>query len=93
MTTYQMPLFDAPKPIIPCDPSVSKEDVPRLTGQNKEILNALKEGPKSNRELAQIALKYTSRNSDLRDAGCVIEASKKNRGLVIYTLKHVPAGL
>ncbi|MEL7336598.1 MAG: hypothetical protein AAFN70_10405 [Planctomycetota bacterium] len=50
----------------PIDPSVSTIDIPRLTGQNAMILERLKRGRQSNRELAKISLKYTSRISDLR---------------------------
>lgn len=41
-------------------------DVPRLTGQNAAILARLRQGPATNRELAEISLKYTSRISDVR---------------------------
>ena len=41
----------------------------RLSRQCEAILARLKEGPATNRELADIAMKYTSRISDLRKAG------------------------
>ncbi len=95
MTTYQMPLFDSPKPIAPCDPNVSKEEVPRLSRQCKAILEMLKEGKKTNVELARVAIKYSGRISDLRAVGCGIEVVWRDRtnGLTLYELKHVPAGL
>jgi hypothetical protein len=38
----------------------------RLSGQSARILARLEQGPASNRQLAEIALKYTSRLSDVR---------------------------
>ena len=65
----QLSLFDAPRNIVPRDTRVVREERPRLTGQNLAILERLQRGPATNRELAQISLKYTSRVSDLRAAG------------------------
>ena len=45
------------------------EAQPRLSAQCQRILERLRQGPATNRELARIALKYTSRISDLRAAG------------------------
>lgn len=42
-------------------------DVPRLARQNTAILNRLREGPATNRQLAEIALNYRARISELRD--------------------------
>jgi hypothetical protein len=44
----------------------------RLTGQSAAILARLKQGPATARELSALALKYTGRISDLREAGYVI---------------------
>jgi hypothetical protein len=63
----------------PRDPSVSESEKPRLANQNAAVLARLKAGPATNRELAMLALKYTSRISDLRAAGHVIRPIKKNR--------------
>ena len=38
----------------------------RLSGQSARILARLEQGPATNRELAEISLKYTSRVSDVR---------------------------
>jgi hypothetical protein len=38
----------------------------RLAGQSARILARLEQGPATNRELAEISLKYTSRVSDVR---------------------------
>ncbi|NLX57310.1 MAG: hypothetical protein GXY58_19545 [Planctomycetaceae bacterium] len=52
---------------------------PRLTGQNAAILERLKRGPATNRELAAISLKYTSRISDLRAAGYDVVVVDRDR--------------
>ena len=44
------------------------EDRPRLRGQNARILELLEQGPRTNKQLAEISLKYTSRISDIRRA-------------------------
>lgn len=70
--------------LLPTDPNVRPADVKRLTGQNAAVLARLRAGPATNAELAAIALKYTSRISDLRKAGfTVIEDDG------MYTLKEV----
>ena len=63
-----MTLWDLP----PTDPNVRPADVKRLTGQNAAVLARLRAGPATNAELAAIALKYTSRISDLRKAGFTV---------------------
>ena len=63
-----MTLWDLP----PTDPNVRPADVKRLTGQNAAVLSRLRAGPATNAELAAIALKYTSRVSDLRKAGFTV---------------------
>ena len=60
----QLDLFNQKQSIDPI--SAPASDAPRLRGQNKTILDALLDGPKTNAQLAQIALKYTSRLSDIR---------------------------
>jgi hypothetical protein len=64
------------------------EDRERFARQQDAILDRLRRGPVTNRELAQIALKYTSRVSDLRSRGFRIEARRLPRGLVVYTLRE-----
>lgn len=73
--------------IAPTDPNVSEEDVPRLTGQNLAILNRLREGPATNVELAEIALKYSGRISDVRAAGYRIKGEKREGGVWVYSLE------
>lgn len=62
------------------------EDAPRLSDQCREILDRLRRSPATNRELAGYALKYTSRISDLREAGFDIRNERLRQGLTLYTL-------
>jgi hypothetical protein len=74
-----------------CDPSVDiNPEKKRLVGQCAAIMERLKRGPATNRELAAISLKYTSRVSDLRNSGFKIEVSRRDHatGLTEYTLKE-----
>ena len=76
------------KAIEPIDPKVEPVERPRLRGQNATILATLQEGLKTNRELAEVALNYRARVSDLRAAGYTIEVSEdKATGLNVYELK------
>lgn len=70
----------------PTQASLSFEDEKALKGQSEAILKLLKERRSQgamNWELAKIALKYTSRVSDLRKAGwkieCLEESGRTNR--------------
>lgn|GEM_PF-2515258 len=74
-----MTLWDLPA----TDPNVRPADAKRLSGQNAAVLARLRAGPATNAELAGIALKYTSRVSDLRQHGYRIV---EDRGT--YTLKE-----
>lgn len=78
---------DNPMAIEPCDPNVDPRDEVRLSGQNSLILTRLKEGPATNTELASISLKYTSRISDLRAAGYVIQCLRRQGGVNVYVLR------
>lgn len=84
----QRTLFDEPPRITPRDTHVVQEERPRLTGQNQAILERLRRGPATNRELAAISLKYTSRTSDLRAAGYNVVVVSRDRatGLTMYEL-------
>ncbi len=83
-------LFDFPRSMPLCEAK-------RLGGQCAAILARLREGPATNRELANISLKYTGRLSDLRAAGYVIECVKQDHetGLTFYKLveRTNPVGL
>ena len=78
-----------PPPLPPSDPHVVPDERPRLTGQNAEILARLRCGPATNRELARISLKYTSRISDLRKAGYDVRVISRDRrtGHTLYELR------
>lgn len=87
----QEPLnFDAVP--IPVNVSVDRQEAPRLSRQCTEIRDLLRDHAATNKELAQFALKYTSRVSDLRAAGYVIEVTSADyaTGLRIYTLISEP---
>jgi hypothetical protein len=81
--------IDFTEPAIPpCDPSVAPVEAKRLSKQSAAILDRLRQGPATNVALAAIALKYTSRVSDLRAAGFdvrVIERSHET-GVTVYRL-------
>jgi hypothetical protein len=64
------------------------QEIVRLTGQTARIVARLEEGPASNRELAQLALKYTSRISDAKAAGWDIRIIERDHatGRVVYQL-------
>jgi hypothetical protein len=83
----QLSLFDPQPTLSPRDPNTDPQDEQRLTGQNKLVLDALKDGPKTNQQLAFFSLKYTSRISDLRAAGYVVECERLQGGLTLYRLK------
>lgn len=61
----------------------------RLSKQSAEILARLQQGPATNSELAKIALKYTSRISDLRKAGYNVQVCSRDgaTGLTVYRLE------
>jgi hypothetical protein len=65
-----------------------KEDRPRLTRQCRQLLERLQHGAATNRELAAVSLKYTSRISDLRQAGYDVRVVERNHstGMTLYAL-------
>lgn len=81
-------LFDE---ILVTDPNARDEDDERLSGQNLKIYEYLMlHGSMSNRELANISLKYTSRISDIRrwleKRGQTIKCIRGEGGLNTYTI-------
>jgi hypothetical protein len=52
----------------------------RLSRQCAAILARLEQGPATNRDLAGLSLKYTSRISDLRKAGYQVAVTDHDRG-------------
>ena len=65
-----------------------KPERARLSNQCEVILGRLQSGRASNGQLSLIALKYTSRISELRQRGHDIRIVHRNRatGLVVYAL-------
>lgn len=65
----------------------------RLSKQCYQILELLRQGPATNVQLAGIALKYTSRISDLRKAGYDVRVTSRNRttGVTVYQLAGEPS--
>lgn len=59
-----------------------------MSRQCRLILDRLRQGPATNTELASIALKYTSRISDLRAAGIDVSMIDHNHasGITRYAL-------
>lgn len=88
----QAELFDAdPEDVGPTDPNIPGFEVSRLSKQCRAILNRLREGAVTNYDLANIALGYTARISDLRAAGFTIEHEPtEDAGVYRYRLTGVP---
>jgi len=86
----QRSLFDAYRePLVDVrDPNAVEDDKPRLNGQNLLILERLRQGPATNAELSQIALKYSSRTSDLRKAGYNVTCERQPGGVCVYRLEE-----
>jgi len=63
----------------------ASREVKKRGGQAARILARLQAGPATSLELAQVALKYTNRISELRDDGHNIQAEEVN-GVWRYTL-------
>ena len=81
--------FLDPTPIPPRDPHAPRQDKPRLSGQNGELLARLRRGSVTNIELqASGMLKYTSRVSDLRKAGYRVTAERVSGGVFVYRLEE-----
>ena len=84
----QPSLFDNPQALHAADPNIDPADEPRLSAQCRTILARLQAGPATNAELAAIALKYTSRISDLRKAGYSVSNKRQSGGVTVYTLEQ-----
>lgn len=80
-------LLNAP-PICISRPKSLAADSPRLNAQCQAILERLRKGRASNQELSSMALNYTARISELRNAGYLIPCVDRNRetGLSWYEL-------
>lgn len=61
----------------------------RLSSQSLRILHRLQQGPATARELSVLSLKYTSRVSDLRKAGYVVQCEHDTAtGRSVYRLEQ-----
>lgn len=67
--------------------SVPAFDLDRLSQQTRAIYERLRRGWATNAELAAIALKYTSRISDLRENGVSVERERVAGGTWRYRVK------
>lgn len=70
-------------------PTLQGSERRRLSTQNAAILARLQRGTATNRELAGLSLKYTSRLSDLRKAGNIVRVVSRDyrTGLTVYQLE------
>jgi hypothetical protein len=92
--TRQLGLFDSPRPVVPADPNVPPEAVPRLSKQCREVLARLRRGPATGASLCMITHRFGGRIFDLRKAGCTIKTEHDPvLGTSVYTLIHEPEGL
>jgi hypothetical protein len=75
-------------PIDFCDHRMDDDNKPRLSRQCRLILERLRQGQATGKELCAIAQKYTGRISDLRKSGYQIDKIHQNHrtGLTIYAL-------
>ena len=83
----QPDLFNQPVPIPSRAPAAMR---PRLSRQCEELLAMLRRGDLSNDQMARVARKYTSRISELRQAGYDVRPVSHNHatGLVVYRLQE-----
>lgn len=72
-----------------CDHRITPAEKPRLSGQRQAILDRLRRGPATNKELAMLSLKYTGRISDLRKSGYDVRLLSQDRatGVSVYVLE------
>ena len=75
----------------PTDPHVTDlKDTIRFTSQNDVILDRLEKGSAANHELADLAINYRARISDLRKYGYEIKVEKRGGGNNVYVLTKRP---
>ncbi len=94
MAQQQYMFFDTPRPATSL-PAATKPNIVvanrrRLSSQNKQILERLKRGPATNRELNRIVFRYSARIFELRGHGYDITTTQVKRGL--WTYKLIVAG-
>lgn len=87
----QPSLFSPTAPAITfADTQLPESAKPRLGKQCAAILERLMRGPATNRELAELSLKYTGRISDLRKSGYTIILDRHDTatGFATYRLEN-----
>ena len=78
--------FDTPKPTPAIEPNIEVAHRSRLSGQNKQVIERLKRGPATNRELNEIVFRYSARIFELRGHGYDITTTQVKAGLWRYEL-------
>lgn len=58
------------------DPNLHPGDESRVKGQNRLVLDQLRQGPATNFELAAICMRFSARCHDLRKAGFKISSRR-----------------
>jgi hypothetical protein len=73
------------------DPNLASVAVCRVSRQALAVLDRLRRGPATNRELLDVAIRYGSRIHDLRKAGYTIDKQEDHKtGLTTYKLVGEP---
>ena len=87
MTGIQLSILDY-RPTDAAAPLVPSIDRARVRGQCLRILERLERGPTTNSEMIEVmhVYKYTSRISDLRELGYIIECTPLHDGVHEYRL-------
>ena len=81
MEARQRSLFE------PRDQTIRPQDIARLKGQNRTVLEMLRLGPRTNRDFVAVGIfRYSARIYDLRQEGFKIETEQGNRGRTTFTL-------
>lgn len=90
---WDVPSIPTPKVTAPSprDPNLAKVAIARVSRQALEVLEQLRQGPKTNRQLLDVAIRYGSRIHDLRKAGYTIDKFEDHAtGLTTYKLTGEP---
>jgi hypothetical protein len=74
------------QPDVPLNSSVPDHERPRLSAQHSVLLDALRDGPKTNLQLGMICQRFGARVHELRRAGHQIERETIEAGIYRYTL-------
>jgi hypothetical protein len=72
--------------MVPLNSTVPPHEASRLSAQHAAILDALREGPKTNLQLALICQRFSARLHELRKAGHEWSKECLEAGVYLYTL-------